>query len=70
MAYQQFLIASRKEPGKESESRKHADETSVSPIGADQEPKEALFKRVDRKQEKKEIESEDLEVQDISVDDS
>jgi len=60
-----------------NESRKQVDQDSASgnerdqefPSPADRGSKEALFERVERKEEKKEKESENLEVQDISVDD-
>ena len=78
-AYQQFLNASRKQDDDESASHKETDQESASRNladeecalrkQADEEPKEALFERVERKEGKKEKESEDLEVQDISLDD-
>ena len=59
------MIASRKQAA----SRNETDQESPSPKQADQESKEAFFERVERKEEKKEKEPEDLEVEDISLDD-
>ncbi|XP_078369290.1 serine/threonine-protein kinase Nek1-like isoform X1 [Oculina patagonica] len=69
-AYQQFLIASRKQAEQESASRKETDQESASRKQDDEQPKEALFERVERKEEKTDKEAEDLEVQDISIDES
>ena len=64
-------MASRERAGAESESRNESHSgKSASRAQAEQEPKEALFKRVNRKEERKETRSEDLEVHGISVDDS
>lgn len=62
------MIESRKQVDQDSASRNERDQEFPSP--ADRGSKEALFERVERKEEeKKEEESEHLEVQDISVDD-